>query len=259
MTAGLKHGDFTTLAEDYSLYREGYATSARDGLFGLLGKPADTLDIVDVGAGTGIWSRNLAGRAPRSLTAVEPNQRMRERGIEDSRATSITWVEGAGENTGLPGGSADLVTMASSFHWVDFDLGLHEFHRVLRPDGWFAALWNPRHIEANPLLVEIEAGIKKLKPDLRRITSSRSGLIATLTRRLDAHPDFGNIVYIEGRHTVRQDVDRYLGLWRSANDVQVQLGQKLFEEFMNTTRELLSGHDFVETTYLTTLWAAQRK
>ncbi|MEU5258931.1 class I SAM-dependent methyltransferase [Amycolatopsis sp. NPDC021455] len=259
MTTELKHGDFSSLAEDYSRYREGYAPTARDALLGLTGRPPDTLDVVDVGAGTGIWTRILAEASPRSLVAVEPNPSMRERGIEDSRGAAVRWVEGSGESTGLPAASADVLTMASSFHWVDFDRGLDEFHRVLRPGGWFAALWNPRRIEANPLLVAIESEITRLKPDLSRITSSRSGLIATLTDRLSARSGFGDVVYIEGRHTVRQSVDHYLGIWRSANDVQVQLGPALFDQFMARTRELLAGHDHVDTTYLTTMWAARRE
>ncbi|MFD6951333.1 methyltransferase domain-containing protein [Nocardiopsis sp. NPDC060348] len=52
-----------------------------------------------------------------------------------------------GEDTGLPSHSCDIVTMASSFHWVDFDAGLKEFHRILRPGGWFVALGVTRLIE----------------------------------------------------------------------------------------------------------------
>jgi hypothetical protein len=46
--------------------------------------------------------------------------------------------------------------MASSFHWADFELATKEFSRVLRKGGRFCALWNPRLIEVNPMLVEIE-------------------------------------------------------------------------------------------------------
>jgi SAM-dependent methyltransferase len=52
-----------------------------------------------------------------------------------------------------------IVRMASSLHWANFDKACDEFHRILRPGGVFVALWNPRFIEANPLLVEIEAQI----------------------------------------------------------------------------------------------------
>jgi ubiquinone/menaquinone biosynthesis C-methylase UbiE len=49
----------------------------------------------------------------------------------------------------LADGSVDLVSMASSFHWADFDTACDEFHRILRSGGVFVALWNPRLIEVN--------------------------------------------------------------------------------------------------------------
>ncbi|MFI8598279.1 class I SAM-dependent methyltransferase [Rothia koreensis] len=251
------HGDFTALADDYSKYREGYAPSVRDAFLGLPASNVHSLDIVDVGAGTGIWTRMLAERDPGSLTAVEPNSKMRERGMTDSVDYSFNWVEGSGEHTGRPDNSADVVSMASSFHWVDFERGLCEFSRILKPGGWFGALWNPRVIEANPLLVEIESYVKELNPQVERVTSSRSGLISQLSDRLRESELFGNVTYVEGRHLVRQSIPHYLGLWRSANDVQVQLGPELFEEFMNRTEARLENVDYVETTYMTTLWAAQ--
>ena len=92
--------------------------------------------------------------------------------------------------------------MASSFHWADFDKACDEFHRVLRPGGMFVALWNPRLVEANPLLVEIEAHISKLKPDIKRVSSGRSGLTERLTDLLSARSKFSDVLYLEARHTM---------------------------------------------------------
>jgi ubiquinone/menaquinone biosynthesis C-methylase UbiE len=258
MTEVLVHGDFTELAENYSRYREGYAIPVRDAIFGLCAAAPTTLDVADVGAGTGIWSRLLAERAPRSLVAVEPNDSMRARGIADSRGLGITWRVGSGEATGLETGSADLLTMASSFHWVDFDAGVREFHRVLRPGGWFVALWNPRAVEANPLLHDIEQEITRLKPGRRRVSSGRSEFTGTLSSRLSSAPGFGNPVYLEGRHVVRQSAARYLGLWESANDVPAQLGDELFARFLAYAKERLADQETVETTYLTRARAVRR-
>ncbi|MEV5301028.1 class I SAM-dependent methyltransferase [Amycolatopsis methanolica] len=227
----------------------------RDAILGLCARPVCSLDVADVGAGTGIWSRMLAARLPASLTAVEPNDAMREQGVEDSYGLRITWHAGSGEGTGLDDGAADLLTMASSFHWVDVDAGLREFRRVLRRGG---ALWNPREVEANPLLAEIEGEIRRLRPDLRRVSSGRSGITATLTARLAAEPGYGPPLYPEARHVVRQTVEHYLGVWRSANDVQAQLGPAVFAKFLGRAREALAEHDVVETTYLTRAWAVQR-
>ena len=152
----MKHGDFTGLAGDYAKFRPGYAPQVATAILGFIGKDPAKVDAADVGAGTGIWTRILAARGLHSVTAVEPNDDMRGQGVETSKTTGISWKKGSAEATGLADGSVDLLTMASSFHWADFDKACAEFHRALRPNGVFVALWNPRYIEANPLLVEID-------------------------------------------------------------------------------------------------------
>jgi ubiquinone/menaquinone biosynthesis C-methylase UbiE len=256
--ATLQHGDFTGLAENYSKYRAGYAPTVLHAVCGLLRRDPASVDVADVGAGTGVWSRMLATAGFRSITAIEPNDDMREAGIRDCAGLNIDWRSGRGEATGLPDASVDLLTMASSFHWVDFDRGIDEFCRVLRPGGWFVALWNPRLVERNPLLADIEAELTRLRPDLRRVSSGRSGITETLADRLDEHAGLTEVVMIEGRHTVEQSLEQYLGAWRSVNDVRVQLGERDFAAFLRYAADRLVGRDSVETTYLTRAWAAQR-
>lgn len=254
----MKHGDFTGLAGDYAKFRPGYAPQVATAILGFLGKSPAEVDAADVGAGTGIWTRILAGRGLRSVTAVEPNDDMRGQGVETSLTTGISWKKGTAEATGLADGSVDLLSMASSFHWADFDKACAEFHRALRPNGVFVALWNPRYIEANPLLVEIEAEIAKLKPDIKRVSSGRSGLTERLTDMLSNKALFTDVLYLEGRHTSMQTPAQYLGAWRSVNDLQVQLGPQLFQKFLDYVADRTAGLASIDTTYLTRAWAARR-
>jgi ubiquinone/menaquinone biosynthesis C-methylase UbiE len=254
----IKHGDFTALAGDYARYRPGYSPSVATAILALVGRSPADIDAADVGAGTGIWSMMLAARGLHSLTAVEPNDEMRRQGVLASQGTNISWRKGTGEATGLADESLDLVTMASSFHWVDFDKGCAEFQRVLRRGGRFVALWNPRLIEVNPLLVEIENEITRLKPNIRRVSSGRSGLTERLTDMLWAKAGFDDIIYFEGRHIEYQAPEHYLGAWRSVNDLQVQLGPDLFEQFLRYIQRKIDGLSSIKTTYLTRAWSARR-
>ena len=255
----MKHGDFTGLADDYARFRPGYAPQVATAILSYVGRDRTSVDAADVGAGTGIWTRTLAARGLHSVVAVEPNDDMRRRGIETSRGTDIAWRKGSAEATGLPDRSVDLVSMASSLHWADFDQACEEFHRILRPGGVFVALWNPRLIEANPLLVEIEAQITRLKPDIQRVSSGRSGITEQLTDKLSAKPQFAEVLYLEGRHCGHQTPEQYIGAWRSVNDLQVQLGPQLFRKFLDFTEERIAGLTAVETIYVTRAWAARRE
>ena len=254
----MDHGDFTGLAENYSRFRPGYAPSVRDAVFGMLAKPAAEIEGADVGAGTGIWTRMLAETGAR-VVAVEPNADMRRLGEVDCNGFSIEFRPGSGEETGLAETSVDLLTMASSFHWPDFDLSTREFSRVLRPGGRFVALWNPRLIEVNPLLVEIEAEIGRLEPNLKRVSSGASGFIDTLEGRLYDTGLFNDLVYLEGRHVMHQTPEHYLGVWQSVNDVRVQLGPDNWNAFLRFVETKVDGLDKIVTTYRTRAWSARRK
>jgi len=213
------HGDYTGLAADYARYRPGYAASVATAIVSLLTHPLSLIDAADIGAGTGIWTMMLAARGLRSVTAVEPNDEMRRQGMLATGGMNVSWRKGTGEATGLPTKSVDLVSMASSFHWVDFEKGCAEFQRILRPGGRFVALWNPRLIEANPLLMEIESEVTRLKPDFRRAFSGRLGLTERLTDMLCSKDGFDDVLYLEGRHVARQTPEQYLGIWRSVKDI----------------------------------------
>ncbi len=258
-TADLRHGDFTGLAQNYSLHRPDYCSSVLSALLGLLNKKETDVDFVDVGAGTGIWTRMVMRRGVRGSIAVEPNADMRTHGQADNDGLPIAWHAGSAEKTGLPDASCDWLTMASSFHWADFNSATREFHRVLRPHGRFTALWNPRFVEDNPTLVEIENHIKALKPSLKRVSSGRSGTADTLTENLWKSPLFDDVVYVEGRHSIAMPRERYLGAWRSVNDLRVQLGADNFSRFLDFVEAKTKGFDIIRTTYLTRAWSARRK
>lgn len=259
MTNPLKAGDFTGLAKDYSQHRPDYCPAVLDGLIGLLDKPVSEVDFVDVGAGTGIWTRMVWSEGVKSATAIEPNDDMRANGAADSAGTAIGWLAGSAEQTRLPDASCDWLTMASSFHWADFDTATREFHRVLRSGGRFTALWNPRLIEVNPLLVEIEAHLATLRPDIKRVSSGRSGITETLTERLWASPCFEDVVYLEGHHVIAMTPERYMGAWRSVNDLRVQLGPEKFDAFLAFVEHRVGALKVIEATYLTRAWSARRK
>jgi len=66
------------------------------------------------------------------------------------------------------------------------------------------------------------------------------------------------VLYLEGRHSVRQTPAQYLGAWRSVNDLQVQLGAELFARFLDFVARRTADVEAIETTYLTRAWVARR-
>lgn len=251
----MKFGDFTKLAKSYAQWRPGYAPMVLKSFTQIIGGSGK--NIADVGAGTGIWSRFLEGEG-HNVLAVEPNDAMRGEGEKLSEGRNIVWSKGSAEDTGLPTASMDAVCMASSFHWTDFDKAIKEFSRILKPGGVFMALWNPRLIQSNPLLVEIEESLKKYAPEMKRVSTGNSEFCESLMDRLKARNEFEDVMYLEGRHTERQSPERYIGLWESVNDIQVQLGEEAFRQFLDGVKEKVTPLPWIDAEYKTRAWIARK-
>jgi SAM-dependent methyltransferase len=140
-------GRFSSRAELYARYRPSYPAAAVDLILDRCGlKPGDLL--VDIGCGTGISSRLFAARGLRVL-GIEPNEVMRKKGEAEPSSGLLEYRSGKAEATGLPDGCAAAVLAAQAFHWFDPVAALAEFHRILRPAGGAALLWNERD-ESDP-------------------------------------------------------------------------------------------------------------
>ncbi|SFB02273.1 Methyltransferase domain-containing protein [Cohnella sp. OV330] len=155
---------FTDRVETYVKYRPSYPAAAIDYLYGEAGLRRDS-QVTDIGAGTGIFSRLLLERGT-PVTAVEPNRAMREEAERSLEGyPGFKAVNGAAEQTGLPDASADFIVSAQAFHWFDQAAAKREFHRLLRPAGKAALIWNTRLTSGTPFLEAYEALLLRLGTD----------------------------------------------------------------------------------------------
>lgn len=103
--------------------------------------PASAVDVVDVGAGTGILTRALLS-PQRVVTAVDPDSAMLQ---QFSRSLpEVAAKVGTAERLPLPDASADALVFGQSWHWVDVPAASREAGRVLRPGGTLGLIWNIR-------------------------------------------------------------------------------------------------------------------
>ena len=143
-------GRFSGLANVYARCRPTYPASAIE-LIVSRGRLGPESLLVDVGCGTGISSRLFAQRDI-PVIGIEPNPDMlRQAELEPAAPGTLMpqYREGRAECTGLPNEIANIVLSAQAFHWFDADAALREFHRLLKPDGWAALMWNERD-ESDP-------------------------------------------------------------------------------------------------------------
>ncbi|WP_312491483.1 class I SAM-dependent methyltransferase [Pseudomonas cremoris] len=140
-------GVHTSAQQGFSTQAVTYAQGRPDYPRQLTGWLTDTLRIdaqstvIDLGAGTGKFTRLLSTLAP-TLIAVEPVTQM---GAQLTRLLpDVRLLEGTAEAIPLPPASADALVCAQAFHWFSTEAALAEIHRVLKPEGRLGLVWNVR-------------------------------------------------------------------------------------------------------------------
>ncbi len=127
---------FGQAAEEYDRARPGYPDAAVDWML-----PADARTVLDLGAGTGKFTRSLVARGL-EVIAIEPDEVMRA--TLAAVLPGVRAISGTGESIPLPDSSVDVVTVAQAWHWMDAPRAAIEVARVLRPGGSLSLVWNIR-------------------------------------------------------------------------------------------------------------------
>ena len=156
---------FATSAEAYERARPGYPEEAIAWIAEQLGF-APGKDVLDLAAGTGKLTRSLLPFGARVI-AVEPIDEMREQLF--AALPDVDAFDGTAESIPLPDGSVDAITCGQAFHWFRTDEALREMHRVLRPGGGVALVWNVRDV-SDPLQARIQ---EILAPHVGTVRSHR--------------------------------------------------------------------------------------
>jgi SAM-dependent methyltransferase len=239
-------GDFGPQADAYAA-RPGYPPALVERLVVQAGVGAGDR-IADIGAGTGIFTRLLAGRGL-VIDAIEPGLAMRSRAPV---LPDVTWRDGSFEATGLPDGAIAWAVAAQAFHWADPPRALPELHRVLAPGAAFTVLWNDRRAGDSPVLDATWALITERVPDFDEAYRNRDWA-AVLT----STGHFAGVRTDDERHVVTMARDRFVDLWRSHNRLAVAAGTAL-PALIAEIEALVAGEAMVDVPYTTRSWTARR-
>ena len=149
---------FMGKAEGYAAHRPSYPKELLDFFETIFPK---NIEIADIGAGTGIFSKALLEK-DYSVTCVEPNEEM---GAIAQKLLAVfpkfELINATAEETGILDHSINLITVAQAFHWFDASLFKKECQRILAEDGKVALIWNYRD-ESTALIKDYEKINKEL-------------------------------------------------------------------------------------------------
>ena len=158
----------------YDLARPGHAERVYDVLVERCGLEQGT-HVLEVGPGTGQATRRLLDLGANPLVAIEPDPALADH-LEGRLDGRVDVRRVALEDADLPANEFDLAVAASSFHWVEEELGLAKIFTAVRPGRWFAMWWTLFGDGDNP-----DAFIAATSPLLE-------GLAASPTRGIEGRP-----------------------------------------------------------------------
>jgi ubiquinone/menaquinone biosynthesis C-methylase UbiE len=125
--------------------------------------------IADIGVGTGLSAEPFL-EAGYQVIGVEPNERMRLEGDAYLKKYSrYRSVIGTAEATTLADASVEVAIAAQAFHWFDIESTRAEMQRILKPGGWFVAMWNHRNHQSSPVQEQYETILRKYCSEYPRL------------------------------------------------------------------------------------------
>jgi SAM-dependent methyltransferase len=152
------HVDFGRAAHDYAKHRVGFPDRFFERLFAD-GIVAVRDRVLDLGTGTGTIARGLARRGC-AVTGLDRSEAMLEQAKPLAReaGADIRFVLARAEESGLPGGSFDVVIAGQCWHWFDRPRAAREARRLLAPSGRLAIA----HFDWLPLPGNVVEATEKL-------------------------------------------------------------------------------------------------
>ncbi|UQU61506.1 class I SAM-dependent methyltransferase [Couchioplanes caeruleus] len=222
---------FGTASAVYERGRPPYPEEALDWLL-----PAGRPRVLDLGAGTGKLTRQIAARGL-PVSAVDPSDGM----LTELRRVlpGVPAHQGTAEHIPLAEHSVDAIVCAQAWHWVDVARAVPETARVLTPGGTLGLVWNLRDETAD--------WVHRLGELLRSPEQPR---------RTDLGAPFGPVEHHTVRWTHRLGLDQLLDLVASRSYV-ILLGDRDRADLLDRVRHLaathpdLAGHDEFELPYVT--------
>jgi ubiquinone/menaquinone biosynthesis C-methylase UbiE len=132
---------FYELFENLPRQGPGDNESTRKAL-GMMRPLPDTVDVLDIGCGSGMQTIELAGHINGTITALDNHQpfldELERRAAREGLSGRIKTVNGSMFSLGFAESSFDVVWCEGAIFIIGFEQGLEAFRRVLKPGGYIA-------------------------------------------------------------------------------------------------------------------------
>ena len=229
---------FQTGTDRYARFRPDYPSSLVRHVAARIASVDASPDspVVDVGSGTGIFTRQLASFLPAAvpLIGIDPSREMREKAESASSRASIAYRDGTAEDLPLEQGTARAVIAATAAHWFDRPEFYREAGRVLIPGGLLGITEYVRDEAAS-------AAARAVVEFLETYGEHRAYARPDYISELDSLSGFGPVDLFQEPVTLFLKPDEFAGLALSSSHARQAVQRLGVEEAHGKLRAIAAG------------------
>jgi ubiquinone/menaquinone biosynthesis C-methylase UbiE len=222
---------FSGISGAYDIFRPAPPEAIITTLLALANSPRPQR-VVDLGCGTGLSTHQWATHA-HSVIGIDPSSDMLAYARQNVRArsstTNVSFLMGRGDAMDIADASTDILTCASSIHWMEPQATFREITRVLKPAGVFAA-YGPqmpflplRSWQTGAACTDFLAAAKKLDQQLDPQQQPASWRWPEILAYCRSSAGFRYVDELCFHHTVEWDAAHYCGWLATFSYVNNQL------------------------------------
>lgn len=246
--------------KNYNQYRIPYAAETNAVINKHLHYALDKSICLDIGAGSGLWTKQFLETNIKKIIAIESDRTMLNAGknfINDSR---VSWVSGDAHNLSIAKNTIHIISLATVLHLLDFDKLIKEIDLTLISKGAVIILWNPKIMQSNSLLQVIEKYLMELCSEVYTESFTKKTLsLQQIKANIQSTKIFDHLFFYNLFHEVLLSKNQFIGQWIASNHFQKKLGESKFKKFMEFLENLISYREIIKVGYKTILWIAIKK
>ena len=225
MTTISRFDDYVDL---YDKYRLKYNIDVINNVIKLIKSDIDISSIVDIGAGTGILTRQLLKYKFNNYYAIEPNKKMQDKSIKRDINKKITHINDVSNKTNIKTSSIDVVFVGTAIHWFEPKKTLKEFKRILKKNGYLVILTSGY---TGAIGEDLHILFQKYKKHRCKTERYRSGLT-----------NYSNQFYtIISRKPIKFSIDKFVGLELSMSTAPKQT-DSYYQDFVQNLKKIFKKY-----------------
>ena len=221
-------GNYDNLAKSYSKFRPSYSSESINFLKILIPKKDRNL-CLDLGAGTGIFSRKLS-KIFNKVYAAEVSKFMIMEG-KKSKNKNIKWINSKAEKINIKSKRFKLVTAASCFHWFDNRSLAKKLIPLMTKNSFLFIIYNSRNTKFDKFSRSVEKKLKSLNTSFfkKRISSGQSPNTLKKINSFVKITKFTKPIIFNLTHFEKFSKKKYIGAWLSSNEVRARMGERNYK------------------------------